>query len=276
MPITINQPITELSEQAFHTLDFQIMKLAFDVHNRLGRFYDEEIYKNELLQLCQKNGLTAQTEVQIKLNHGLFYKNVFIDILIENSSVYELKAAKAIGSPHRVQTLDYLFLTGTKHGKIINFRPSSVEHEFVSTTLNPTDRRTFSIYEKYWNNDSEAAFKLKSLTIDLLHDWGTFLNTTFYKEAICHLYENGKNITQSVDIKNGAILLGKQNIPLISPTESFCISSVRNGAPTYRTHLIRFLEYTNLKQLHWININDFTVELETLSNKNHSDLNYSD
>ena len=276
MPITVNQPITPLTEQAFYDLDFQIMKRAFDIHNRMGRFYDEKIYQAELLELCKTQGFAAQTEVKIQLKHSSFYKNLFIDLLIENSSIYELKTAQKIASPHRVQTLDYLFLTGTQHGKIINFRPPSVEHEFVSTTLTPTDRRMFSIYEKHWNNDSEAAFKLKSLTIDLLQDWGTFLNTTFYKEAICHLYESGIDIIQSVDIKSGAIVLGKQNIPLLSPSESFCISSVRNGTPTYRTHLSRFLEHTNLRYLHWININDSTVELETLSNKNYSDLNYSD
>ena len=276
MPITINQPITPLSEQEFHDLDFQVMRLAFDAHNRLGRFYNEQIYKNELLKLCHQNGLAAKTEVQIQLKHGSFSKNLFIDLLIENSSVYELKAAKIIAPSYRTQTLDYLFLTHTKHGKIINFRPPSVEHEFVSTTLTHANRKMFSVSEKHWNNYSDSAVKLKSLLIPLLKDWGVFLDTNIYKEALCHLYKTGKDIVQPVEIKSESIILGIQNIPLLSKTEGFCISSIRNGHQTYQTHLTRFLEHTNLKQMHWININDFSVELHSLSKKNHSDLNHSD
>jgi len=276
MPITIHHPIKRLSEQEFHDLDFQIMKLAFDIHNRLGRFYDEKIYQNELIALCRRAGLEAATEVRIELTHNSFRKNLFIDLLIESGSIYELKAARSIVPAYRVQTLGYLFLTGTQHGKIINFRPPSVEHEFVSTSLTPTDRRIFSIRDNNWEKDSPSAHRLKTLLIDLLNDWGTFLNTEFYKEALCHLYDIGKNIVQSVKIKSSSTVLGTQNIPLISPTESFCISSIRNGTKTYQTHLCRFLEHTNLKHLHWININNSNVQFRTLSNKNYSDLNYSD
>lgn len=271
MPITVNHPIRLLSEQEFHDLDFQIMKLAFETHNRLGRFYDEEIYQNELAALCQRAGLEAATEVQIGLTHDSFRKNLFIDLFIESGSIYELKAAKAITASYRVQTLGYLFLTGTQHGKIINFRPPSVEHEFVSTSLTQAERRLFSVNEENWNCESESAARLKSIAINLLKDWGVFLNTDLYKEAICHLYGNGEDIIQPVEIKCGSSVLGKQNIPLLSPTESFYVSSVRNGIPTQKIHLQRFMQHTTLRHLHWININNLNIQFQTLSNQNYSD-----
>ena len=263
MPVVINHPIKVLSEQEFHDLDYRIMKLAFQTHNDLGRFYDEKIYQNKLIELCRENNITIDSEVKIELMHGSFKKSLFIDLLIESSFVYELKASKAIAASHRVQTLGYLFLTGTSHGKIINFRLPSVEHEFVSTTLTPLARRDLFIVDDF-DSGSSAAKQLKESTIELLRDWGAYLDTDLYKEALCHLTGNGTDIVQPVEIKSTTSVLGKQNIPLIGLEESFCVSSMRNGKGVYQTHLQRFLAHTPLKKLHWINLNNSTVEFKTL------------
>ncbi len=243
MPVTLNRPIKPISEQEFHSLDFQIMRLAFDAHNRLGRLYDEKIYQNKLIELCRKNGFKTASEVKIELRHKSFCKDLFIDLLIEDGAIYELKTAKTITSAHRVQTLDYLFLTDIRHGKIINFRTPFVEHEFVSTTLSQTDRRAVSVCDNNWDRTSEPASRLKTLIMDLLSDWGAFLNTEFYKEAVCFLLSNGDNIVEPVEIKSGTTVLGRQNTPLLSATESFYISSIRDDLSAFQTHLQRFLRH---------------------------------
>jgi len=271
MPISINHPIKMLTEQEFHDLDYQIMKLAFETHNQMGRFYNEKIYQNKLVELCRRDGINIASEVEIKLSHSSFRKSLFIDLLIESGSIYELKASKAIDASHRVQTMGYLFLSGTQHGKIINFRPPSVEHEFISTSLTQAERRAFSIIDKGRNEKSVAAKRLKSITIDLLNDWGAFLDTDFYKEAIGYLYDTRASVMQPVEIKSGSTFLGKQKLALLSPKETFCISSIRNGTSTYQTHLHRFLKHTTLKQLHWINIDNLKIQFQTLSNQNYSD-----
>jgi GxxExxY protein len=263
MPVHLEQPIKALCEQEFHDLDYQVMKWAFDAHNRLGRFYSEKIYQNELLTICRENGLNAETEVQIKLTHKSFTKDLFIDLLLENSSVYELKAATNINSDHRIQTIDYLLLSNTQHGKIINFRPPSVEHEFVSTSLCVADRQKFSIHHKNWNHESETSARLLEITTALLTDWGIFLDSTLYKEAICHFFGGLEKITYPVEIKRNDTSIRTQNIPLLSPMEPFCISSVKNGVQTYRSHLKRFLDCTNMSSLHWINLNRSEVTFET-------------
>lgn len=266
MPIRVAQPINALSEQEFHNLDFQLMRWVFDIHNRLGRFYDEKIYQNELLRMCRTNGLTAEAEVKINLTHKTFEKALFIDLLLENGAIYELKTAAAIASDYRIQTLDYLLFPGIKHGKIINFRPPSIEHEFVSTTLDLTARRNFSIDDKLWIHESETAQQLKTTTLEILTDWGTFLNTTLYKEAICHFFGGQENITQPIEIRPSDTVIGMQKITLLSDTETFCISSLKNGIPTYRSHLQRFLNCTDLAALHWINLNRTQIQFVSLKN----------
>ena len=276
MPVQVEQPINALSEQEFHDLDFQVMRLAFDVHNQMGRFYDEKIYQNELVRLCQHNGIETSSEVKICLTHQTFKKKLFIDLLLNHGAIYELKTAAAIVSDYRIQTLDYLLLSDVKHGKIINFRPPSVEHEFVSTTLTPADRNNISMTDTSWKNESKTAQRLKSILLGLLADWGAFLNTALYKEGICHFFGGQEAVLQPVEIKKENVLLGTQKIPLLSESETFCISSIKNGIRTYGSHLQRFLDCTNLETLYWINLNRSQVQLSSIRNSNHSVPNYSD
>ncbi len=39
MPISIDQPIKALSEQEFHDLDYQVVKLAFQAHTPLKQLH---------------------------------------------------------------------------------------------------------------------------------------------------------------------------------------------------------------------------------------------
>ena len=266
MPILPKHPVEKISEQEFHKLDYAIMGIAFDVHNQLGRFYDEKIYQNKLLDACRKSGMEAEAEFEVKLTHKNFSKSFFIDLLVNRCSVYELKTIKAVQEPQRIQTLDYLFMTDTNHGKIINFRPPSVESEFVSTSLNHQDRHSFKIREAGWIEHSEKATRIRILLAELLDDWGVFLNTAIYQEAIFHFLGDGTDIVQPIEIKSGNTLLGHQKTPLLSSTETFCLTSVTRDLSTYQMHLLRFLSHTQLKSLYWINFNRFEVQLTSLEN----------
>jgi len=276
MPVQLKQPIKPLSEQEFHDLDFRVMRMAFDAHNELGRFCNEKIYQNQLLQACRADGFTAESEVKIQLTHKTFKKDLFIDLLIENGAVYELKVVKGVTAAHRTQALNYLFLTETNHGKIINFNPPSVEHEFVSTSLIRSDRLNFTVCDKTRGQHLQTARKLKTMMVDLLNDWGTFLDTDLYKEAISHFFGGEAAVISPIEIRCNGMLLGTQKAPLISEKESFCISSVKNKKEAYQKHLQRFLNHTSLGYLHWINIDNSHIQFRTLSKENHSDLNYSD
>jgi GxxExxY protein len=267
MPILPKYAVEKTTEQKFHELDYAIMRIAFDVHNQLGRFYDEKIYQNKLLSACRRNGIETETEFEVKLTHKDFSKSFFIDLLLNRSSIYELKTIRAIQEPQRIQTLDYLFMTDTNHGKIINFRPPSVEHEFVSTSLNTQARHSFKIIETDWSEHSEKAARIRTILADLLDDWGAFLNTATYQEAICHFLGGGKDIVQPIEIRSESDLLGHQKTPLLSQTETFCLTSVVKDILAYKTHLLRFMSHTRLEFLYWINFNRFEVQFTTLNNR---------
>jgi len=265
MPIRLLHPIKALSEQAFHQLDYDVMALAFEVHNQLGRFYDERIYQAELKQKVLSKGLEVESELEIRLIHKNYTKPLFIDLLIEHS-VYELKTIRSIQEPQRIQTLDYLFSTNTQHGKFINFRPASVEHEFVSTTLDHDNRKQFTIQCEQWTAFSTEAETLKNLMLNLLDDWGAFLDTHLYEEAMVHILEKEDPIVRMVDIRNNNQPLGAQKLNVLSNSEFFVVTAARNNVSQHKNHLKKMMHHSPFKYLYWINLNHSKIQFTTLGN----------
>jgi GxxExxY protein len=136
MPIEIKRNIKRISEQEFRKIDYEITGLAFEIHNEFGRLWNEKIYQNELANRCREAGFTnVETEVPVIVTHKDFRKEYSIDLLLQDSIPYALKTVAKLNPEHDKQALNYLFLLGLQHGKLINFRPVSVEKRFVSTPL---------------------------------------------------------------------------------------------------------------------------------------------
>jgi GxxExxY protein len=263
MPIKLPYFIRNIPEEEFHNLDYTIMKLAFDTHNQLGRLHDEVVYKNEMTRQCTAAGIQIDQEVPIALTHKGYSTTLYIDLLIDRSTIYELKATRALTDAHRIQTLNYIFTTNTRHGKLINFRSSSVEYEFVSTHLNTEKRRNITILDSEWSLKTEAT-SLRDLTIDLLQDWGAYLDTGLYMDALTHFLRGKEHVLQPVTIYRETTPLGSKNLPLLSENEAFCLSSVNQNVSRYQTHLTRLLNHTKLTALHWINLNHSEIRFITL------------
>ena len=266
MPTELQHPVQQIPEKEFHELDYEIMRMAFDAHNDLGRFYDETIYQNELERRCRIAGISVTKEFEVKLIHKGFEKPLFLDLLVNASSVYELKAAKAIVDPNRLQTLNYLFATNTQNGKLINFRPPSVEHEFVSTHLTHEKRRKYSIDDENLERGNNSE-KFRGLLSSLLDDWGAFLDTDIYLDALCHFIGEKESVIRPVEIHSENTLLGQQKMPHLSDTEGFCLTSLTKNIPAYKSHLVRFLKHTHLESIHWVNFNHSRITFSSLPRK---------
>ena len=124
------------------------MAAVFKVHSDLGPLCDERIYQEELaFRLRALGSLAVATEVPNSVSFGTFEKVNQIDLLLNDGVVYELKAARCLTAHHQKQALQYMLLLGLHHGKLVNFRPATVEHRFVSTRLTPQRRHEFTVEE---------------------------------------------------------------------------------------------------------------------------------
>ena len=120
MPIECDLHPRSFTRAQYHHLDYRVMAVAFDIHRRLGRLHDERIYQRELAHRLNACGINARLEIPIHVSFASFEKTVFMDLVVDDTIIYELKAVESIHNQHRNQTLNYLFLAGLKYGKLVN------------------------------------------------------------------------------------------------------------------------------------------------------------
>ena len=253
MGIDIKHPVQALTDEAFRKLDYQVMALAFDLYNEIGNLWDENDYKEQLRERCISKGLKLQTEAMISVSHKEFNKSYFIDMLIEGA-VYELKTTADIAASHESQTLNYLFLTNTQHGKIINFRPDSLQWRFVSTSLSFNQRKLYSLSTGNWMQREAADPCLPDLISELMDEWGAYLDLQLYKDAI--LFFIGLSTDQ----------LNKRFYSHL-PDSLIHITALSRKKNIYQKNLQKYLHASTCQYMDWINFDQNQIELHTLSKK---------
>lgn len=108
----------------------KVIGIAIEVHKALGPGLLESAYQECLFYKLQQAGLKAEKEKPmplvfegVKLDCG--YR---IDILVEDSVVFELKSVEALNDIHLAQTLTYMKLGDYKLGLLINFNVTLLKH----------------------------------------------------------------------------------------------------------------------------------------------------
>jgi GxxExxY protein len=116
----------------------QIIKAAQDVHNTLGYGFLEKVYHKALLIELPKCGLLVESEKQITVEYdGQSVGEYFVDILVENKVILEIKAVKQINPDYEVQLVNYLKATKIDVGLLLNFGPSlQVKRKIFETSRN--------------------------------------------------------------------------------------------------------------------------------------------
>ncbi|MFM9965330.1 MAG: GxxExxY protein [Planctomycetaceae bacterium] len=266
MPITPERPIRIFSQEEFKALDRRILRVVFDVHNHFGRFLEEELFKREIAaRIAERRIGTVDREFRIRVTHKSFEKVYRIDLLVESGSLVEAKAVEALSPAHRAQAFNYLFLSGLQHGLLVNLGTELVQHEYVSTSLTSEARHQFHIVDTDWRPLSPAGEWLQRTMLELLHDWGAFLELQLYRDAITHFLGGKENVVRPVNVMSGDRVLGQQDIHLLSPNTAFALSAVTGDHVPMQRHLSRFLRHTPLEFIQWINFNHHQIEFRTLS-----------
>jgi len=265
MPVEFNVKPKIISKQDFYQLDYNVMEIAFSIHNEFGRFWDEKIYKWELMRRCKEAGFEdVISELPIVVSYKGFQKRFYLDILFDSAVVYELKTVDSLNGKHQKQILNYLFLLGLCYGKLINFRQSSVQYRFVSTTVTPQNRFQFVIDDTKWINlDAESEW-LKRFIIELLQEWGAYLGTSLYDQAITFFRGGEENVVQHVKVISNDEEIGLQKMKLLTPGVAFQFSSINKDFAFYEQHLNRLLKHTSLAAIQWINFNKKTITFKTI------------
>ena len=255
-----------IEQDGFHAIDKVVMGHAFEIHNTIGRFCNESTYKNELSHRCRISGLDIQTEVHLCVSHKDFVKSYYLDMLIQCGVIYELKAATTLNGNHQKQLINYLLLANINHGKLINFRPSSVESRFVSTRLDKHQQRIFEFDDSELECQNDDSCYFREILFSLLSDWGVFLDVNLYRDALLHFLKGTNNSVQAVDVVIDNRVVGTQKMCLLNGKTAWHLSAIGKHLKSYEIHIHRLLNHTQVERIHWVNINQQTVTIKTIKN----------
>jgi len=107
----------------FKELSYKICGLCFKVHNKLGRFRNEQQYTDALERLLKENDIKYEREFVLPVSfEGEKARRNQVDFLIENSVLLDLKAKTIITKDDYFQMQRYLASTNKLLGIIVNFR----------------------------------------------------------------------------------------------------------------------------------------------------------
>lgn len=106
----------------------KIIACAIEVHKRLGPGLLEKLYKEAMIIEMEMNGLKVQRDVRIPVEYkGNSIGEYFIDLLVEDGVILELKSVERHDPVFEAQILSYMKLTGKKVGLLINFNSKMVK-----------------------------------------------------------------------------------------------------------------------------------------------------
>ena len=264
MPIHCPVSIASLSAGEFEKLDYRVMGHAYASQNELGRLCDECAYQADLKARLLADGFqSVLTEIPVTVTHRDFSKKYFLDMVADHA-LYELKAEASLVSEHDTQLFNYMFLLGIQRGKLLNFRPLKVQGKIIATSLTHEERRRFTAVTERWNDLTPGCGVLRQTMLDLLQDWGAFLDFALYQEALIHFLGGASNVERQVSLRRDGLDLGRQRMFVHAPGVAFRITAYSESQSYIESHLRRLLALTDLKAIQWINLNHAQIEFTTI------------
>ncbi len=116
-------------------LSYRIVGILFEVHNRLGGNYEEKYYQRAVEKLLRLNKLAFNEELKADISfEGDRIGKYFLDFLVEDKIILELKAVARVLTAHFRQVRSYLKVKNLQLGILANFRGEKLTYKRI---LNP-------------------------------------------------------------------------------------------------------------------------------------------
>lgn len=116
----------------FPELSYQLVGCAFDIYNELGYGLPEKTYQKAYAASLEKLNLPYEKEKLVHLTYaGAIIGNLFLDFMVDNKVVVELKVRPRLGYSHIRQVMNYLKSGGYKLAILIYFTKDGVQYRRV-------------------------------------------------------------------------------------------------------------------------------------------------
>jgi GxxExxY protein len=126
----------DVDPAAVNLLSNRIIGCAIAVMRELGTGFLEKVYENALIHELRKSGLSVSPQYRmVVLYDGVEVGSYTADLLVEDSVLVELKAARALDDVHRAQCLNYLKASGLNLCLLLNFGRPRLEIKRLANGL---------------------------------------------------------------------------------------------------------------------------------------------
>jgi len=127
-----NRPLLKRNDLVYPNLCYQIIGILFEIYKQLGSGYQEKYYQRIVAIELSKNGLSYQEQIMVPLVYkGNKIGAYFLDFMINNKIVLELKKGDNFSQKHIEQVYAYLKATNLKLGIIANFGKKGVKFKRI-------------------------------------------------------------------------------------------------------------------------------------------------
>ena len=109
---------------------YDFIGAAMEVHATLGRGMAEAIYQEAIALELTSRGMTAEREKVLPVYYkGVKLEKSYIADFYYKGIVIEMKSVEELGADHRSQLFNYMRVSHTSRGILLNFGESSLRAE---------------------------------------------------------------------------------------------------------------------------------------------------
>ena len=110
---------------------FKIIGICMEVHRNLGPGLLEVVYKDALEIEFKANNIPFEREKEFSIEYkGVILPHKFYaDFIVNEDIVLEVKAVKEFSGEHTAQVLNYMKLSNSEIGLLVNFQNKSLQHK---------------------------------------------------------------------------------------------------------------------------------------------------
>lgn len=122
-----DEPRVKRDDLLYPELSYQIVGAFFDVYNELGDGLLEKIYQRAIAKVFHERGMSFQEQVPCDIQFkGETIGKQFLDFLVEDKIILELKQGDRFRRQNLEQVIAYLKATGKKLAVLANFTRDGV------------------------------------------------------------------------------------------------------------------------------------------------------
>lgn len=120
------------SDLLYPELSYEILNVLFEIYKQLGSGYLEKVYQKAVATELQKRKIKFQEQLPatVKMN-GQILAKYYLDFLIDDVVVLEIKKDKNFSRTHITQVHSYLKSTYLKLGILANFTNQGVRYKRI-------------------------------------------------------------------------------------------------------------------------------------------------